>query len=117
MTRTETPRPASRSLSTREFRVWVDEHDADLRSRGITGRFSSGWEPSVRLRSTWISLSSRWAEGRVVRHGDGASEWTAHRTVDGAELMAEQRPTCVAKLTDVLVDLLSEPGAGDHTGN
>lgn len=109
------PRPAaSRSLSTREFRVWVDEHGGDLRARGVTGRFSSGREPALRLRSSWISLSSRWAYGHVVRHGDGASEWTAYRAADGAELMSDRRSTCVSNLNDVLVDVLSGPEDRHH---
>ena len=112
------PRPAaSRSLSTREFRVWLDEHSGDLRALGVTGQFSSSWEPTLRLRSSWISLSSHGAYGRVVRRGDGASAWTAYRSADGAELMSEQRRTCVSNLTDLLVNLLSAPGDGDHTRN
>lgn len=114
MALTDSPSARPRSLSSRGFRIWVEEHGDDLHARGITGQYAGGWEPRLSRRSGWISLSSRRAYGRVVRHGDGSSEWTAHRSDDGAELMSERRPTCESGLTDALVDLLAAADGPSH---
>jgi len=103
----------NRPLSERDFRMWLTEHRAELWERRVSGEVGRRIGPTGAAGTIWISLSGPLAHGRVVRHGDGSSDWSAYRAVDGVALVDEQRPAVTEadlfRLVDALVSARPQP--------
>lgn len=90
-------------LTSAEVERWwrgAGQQLADARVHGSVGR---GIVAEGSGAVVWISVTSAWATGRLVRAGDGASQLDVHRLSDGATLLQERHPTTTtAQLNDLL---------------
>lgn len=121
MSRSRSPGPAperrgprtdgAAALSAREVTGWLQDRAASLGARridaGVGRRIAArGGEPVV-----WVSLTSAWATGRLVRSADGSSELAAHRFSDGAEILSARHRTTTADQLDELAEACARPDA------
>jgi len=84
---------------------WLEAHEQDLWTSGITG--VAGRAPSLagRPAATWVSFQTSGSVGRAVLWGSGRCQLNATSS-DGSRLCAEERTvTTTAQLDDALVML------------
>ncbi len=96
-------------LSVRGVAAWLRERAQSLSEHRINASLGRrharpGVEPVV-----WISLTSEWAEGRLIRNSDGSSEIKAHRFLDGKALLDQEQPATTADQLDELAQACSRP--------
>ena len=106
---TMTHPPPGVSLSARDVERWVTDNAALLGRRRINasvgrGLVRSGTEPVV-----WVSLTSEWASGRLIRGSDGSSDVEALSTGDGRSLLSQRHPNTTAEHLDELMAACSRP--------
>jgi len=84
-------------LSASSFKQLIDDEAELLIRAGISAVFGSTvGERRSRPGTVWISLTSQWGYGRMIRHSDGSSETAAHSsTADRALLIAGRSITTV----------------------
>lgn len=97
------------ALSAREVAHWLTDNAASLGDRRINASLGRRIAPQGDEPVVWISLSSEWASGRLVRAADGSSEIAAHRFSDGAPLLLRRHPTTTAAQLDELADACARP--------
>lgn len=109
---TSTPRPVSGALSPAGVARWLEDNATSLSARRISAEFGRrltrhGIEPVV-----WVSFTSAWAAGRLVRASDGSSEIEAHRFRDGAVVLAGRYPSTSTTQLDDVAQACADPGPG-----
>jgi hypothetical protein len=98
-----------RTLTARDLQRWFEHNRAALGQLRISAHFGSGPTLGRADSSTWISLQSRWATGRLVRASSGSSQYDAHRFADGAIVLRENRADTSEDQLDDLVTALGRP--------
>ena len=96
------------ALSAAELGQWLRDASPTLLDRRISAVLGSG----PRLTedgATWISFSSSFGHGRLVRSNDGSSRTTARRNEDGERLFDDHAPTTTTDQLDDLVRALTGP--------
>jgi hypothetical protein len=91
----------------------VDEASRSLRRAGVDAVF--GWTVGGRRRPgpTWISLVSPKGYGRLIRHGDGSSESSAHRASERSPLLVAQSAITTRAHLDDLIAAIAGPPASE----
>jgi hypothetical protein len=101
---------ASTPMSARDLRNWLLAAEGELAAVGVFGSHGAG-PRLVADGSTWISFSSRWGSGRLVRAVDGSSESRAHRYRDGVTVVDSRSASTTEAQLDVLTHALQRPAA------
>lgn len=97
-------------MSARELGDWLVEARPGLDAAGIAAVHGVG-PRLVADGATWISFSSSWGSGRLVRAADGSSTSTAHRYATGASVLDVAAPDTTAAHLESLVGMLAaKPG-------
>ena len=99
---------SSRAMSARDLRDWLTGAQASLSDEGISCIHGIG-PRLVEDGSTWISFSSRWGSGRLVRTVDGGSEIRARRYADGVTVVDSKAETTTERQLDTLTAALRRP--------
>jgi hypothetical protein len=99
---------ATRALSARDLGDWLTRAGPALDSMEISAVHGRG-PRLVADGATWISLSSPWGCGRLVRAADGSSRSTAHRYSDGATVIESRSTTTTEAQLERLTDSLQDP--------
>ena len=103
--RTEAPAGA---LGADALRQWVERAGREL-DGGIKASFGRAPRTGGQAGSTWVTMTSATAYGRLVRAADGATTVRVHALPDSAPLLDERHPhTTIAQL-DSIVSVLSAP--------
>lgn len=98
------------ALSARQVAHWLTDNAASLGARRINASLGRRIAPQGDDEPVvWISLSSEWASGRLVRGADGSSEIAAHRFSDGAPILLQRHPSTTAGQLDELADACARP--------
>lgn len=95
-------------MSARDLGDWCTHARPALAKRRITALHGRG-PRLVTDGATWISLSSPWGCGRLVRAADGSSRSTAHRYRDGASVVDSRSRITTEEQLELLTDRLG-PG-------
>lgn len=101
--------PEPQSLTASTFRHLLERVAGTLVRNGIAGVYGSTVSTRRNPGTTWISLTSPWAYGRLIRLADGSSECSAYRSRDGQALVVEHGTITTAAQLDVLIAALSRP--------
>lgn len=103
------PDPSDEPMSALDLRAWLDRSSGWLAERGVDA--TSGCGPRLTSEgATWISFSSRWGSGRVVRAADGTSTRVARRHAEGTSaLAASASTTCESHLVEVVAAIGAPP--------
>jgi hypothetical protein len=96
-------------MSARAFQRWLIDTARPLSDRRVAGVFARGLRTSRDTAPTWISLTSSWAYGRIIRNGDGSSDSSAYRVSDGRTLILEHHATTTPAHLDDLLQALTPP--------
>jgi len=96
-------------LTASMFRHLLDGVAGTLIRHRIAGVYGSTVSTRRNPGPTWISLTSPWAHGRLIRLGDGSSDCSAYRASDGRPLVTERCAITTAAQLDGLIALLSRP--------
>ncbi len=96
-------------MSARDLRDWFTGAQPALSDVGISCVHGIG-PRLVEDGSTWISFSSRWGSGRLVRTNDGRSESRARRYADGVTVVNSKAETTTEQQLDTLTAALRRPG-------
>jgi hypothetical protein len=105
------------ALTASRFRQLLEQAARAFGENGIAGVFGSTVSSRQHPGPTWISLTSPWAYGRLVRRGDGSSHGSAFRASDGEVLIDEDNDTTTAAQLDRLLAAVSAPPVGrSHPG-
>jgi hypothetical protein len=99
---------STQALSARDLAEWLARAGPALASKRISAVHGRG-PRLVADGATWISLSSPWGCGRLVRAADGSSRSTAHRYSDGATVIESQARTTTEEQLERLTDSLQGP--------
>jgi len=99
---------STRALSARDLGDWLARAGPALASRRVSAVHGRG-PRLVNDGATWISLSSTWGCGRLVRAADGSSRSTAHRYSDGATVIESQSGTTTEEQLETLTDCVQGP--------
>jgi hypothetical protein len=98
-------------VTAREMQRWLARSLPDLHAARIHADFARGRRLGRRGSASWVSLTSPWASGRLVRATDGSSSWAAHRHHDGAALLDGRSARTSLLQLDTLVDAIRQPDA------
>lgn len=96
------------ALTADDVRQWLRDASPALLDSRISAVLGCG----PRLTedgATWISFSSSFGHGRLVRDVDGSSKAVARRNEDGERILFEESPTTTADQLDGLVRVLTGP--------
>jgi hypothetical protein len=99
---------STQALSARDLGDWLTRAGPALATRRISAVHGRG-PRLVADGATWISLSSPWGCGRLVRAADGSSQSTAHRYSDGATVIESRSTTTTEEQLERLIDSLQGP--------
>jgi hypothetical protein len=96
------------AMSARDLRDWLADARPALAAAGVDAVYAG----APRLNAdgaTWISFSSRWGSGRLVREVDGSSASTTLRYGVGKPVLTSTSPTTTASELAAVVDALRAP--------
>jgi hypothetical protein len=102
-------------LSPGAFTHLASHATASLARSGVAATFASTAGSRNAPGPTWISVTSPWGYGRLVRRGDGSFESTAYRSGDGMLLLHEEGDDVRATDFDDLVAAIARPEPGPPT--
>ncbi len=95
------------SLADAELQEWLKRSKAQLGASGINASFGRAPTVGGQPGSTWVTMTSATAYGRLIRCSDGATTVRAHTLPDSVQLLDERHPhTTIAQL-DSIVSVLS----------
>jgi hypothetical protein len=98
----------SSAMSAVELRDWLTAAAPALVERGIVG--THGTAPRIASEgSTWISFSSPWGSGRLVRALDGSSRSRADRYHERFPAVDDHAATTTEGQLDALVGAIGRP--------
>lgn len=104
--------PPAGSLSADDLQLWMKSSKSKLGAAGITANFGRAPSTGGAPGSTWVSMRSARAHGRLVRSPDGATVVTAHALPAGAPLLEERHAhTTIAQLDAITAALGAPPPA------
>ena len=106
MARKHVDRPAG-SLGDTDLQEWLKRSKAQLGATGINASFGRAPTVGGQPGSTWVTMTSATAYGRLIRSSDGASTVRAHSLPDSAQLLDERHPQTTIAQLDSLVSVLS----------
>ena len=98
--------PSDVALSARELDDWLTDARPALDRAGISAVHGAG-PRLVGDGPTWVSFSSPWGSGRLVRHADGSSRSTAHRYRDGFPVLSSNAADTTSRQLDAVVAAVS----------
>lgn len=86
---------AGAGLTASGFRHLMDDAEAELNRAGAAASFA--WTVGGRRSpgATWINVTSKQGHGRLIRHGDGSFDSTAHDG-EGSQLHDAHGPEVTA---------------------
>jgi hypothetical protein len=109
------PRPSRRAtdggLSAAAFRQLFTEAAPDLADAGVSASFGTTVGSRRAPGPTWVSVTSPWGHGRLIRRADGSFECGAHRIPGGEPLCAERGEQIRPEDLDDLIAAVSRPRA------
>lgn len=92
-------------MTERELRDWLVAAAPRLADAGIDAIHGAG--PRLTADgASWISFSSRWGSGRLVREADGSSHMTGHRYALGATPIDSRSATTTTEQLESLASAL-----------
>jgi hypothetical protein len=95
-------------MSARDLQDWLSRAAPALAAAGVAANLGRG--PNLgSVGATWISFSSPWGAGRLVRSADGGSWSTAMRNVDGTATIDRDDTTTTSDQLDAIVHAVSKP--------
>jgi hypothetical protein len=95
-------------MSARDLEDWLSQAAPALAVVGVAANLGRG--PNLgTVGATWISFSSPWGAGRLVRSADGRSWSTAMRNVDGTATIDRDDTTTTSDQLDAIVHAVSKP--------
>ena len=103
------PAPHGAPMSAAAFRHLVDDAAPMLADLQVSAFFASTVGAPRSPGPTWISVTSRWAYGRLVRDADGSFVCSAHRGVDGASLREVRGTDVTRRDLDALIAVVGGP--------
>lgn len=95
-------------LSWGAFRHLISDAAMKLHDARVTAVLGS----TVEQRhggALWVSASSSYGQGRLVRNADGSSDLHATRSSDGATLLDQHRADVHLSDFDALIDAITDP--------
>ena len=101
---------STQPMSARDLSDWLIQAGPALANMRISATHSAG-PRLVSDGQTWISFSSQWGSGRLVRAADGSSYSTAHRYKDGATVIDSRSATTTEEQLESLTHGLRRPEA------
>ncbi len=94
------------ALEADELQRWLEQARSGLGGGGIKASFGRAPTIGGKAGSTWITMTSATAHGRLVRAADGAATVTAASLPDSAPLLDERHPhTTLAQLDSLMAAL------------
>jgi hypothetical protein len=99
-------------VSASAFRRLFVDAGPDLAHAGVSAVFGTTAGSRRKPGPTWISLTSSWAHGRLIRRADGSFDSEAHRIPDGVRLCADHGEHVQPHHLDELIAAVSRPTDG-----
>ena len=97
-------------MTARDLSDWLTDAGPSLAAMRVSA--THGVAPRLVYDGpTWISFSSPWGSGRLVRAADGSSQSTAHRYRDGATVIDSRSPTTTEAQLESLIHSLQRSEA------
>lgn len=102
------PDPPTAAMSARDLQDWLRRAGPALDRASVAANLGRG--PNLGTTgATWISFTSPWGAGRLVRSSDGRSRSTAMRNVDGTATIDRRDTTTTPEQLDAIVRALGKP--------
>ena len=95
------------SLGDADLQEWLKKSKAQLGATGINASFGRAPRIGGQPGSTWVTMTSATACGRLIRSADGATSVRAHTLPDSAQLLDERHPHTTLAQLDSIVSVLS----------
>jgi len=110
MARTRPEAGPAGSIGDEDLQRWLERSRSHLGARGISAHFGRAPKIGGAPGSTWVTMTSPLAHGRLVRSADGATKVTAHALPDSTPLLDQRHPhTTLAQLDAIVVALGGTP--------
>ena len=98
------------TLGADDLQRWLEEARSDLGAAGISAHFGRAPKTGGKAGSTWVSMTSPSAHGRLVRAADGSTTVTARSLPHSTPLLDESHPhTTPAQLEAMVAALGAAP--------
>jgi hypothetical protein len=102
-------REASNPVSVGRFRHLVQDAGALLADAHVEAVNGSSGRSDRGHGTMWISLTSNWGHGRLVRNADGSADLSAVRTPDGVTVVDEHHDHVEVDDLERLVHAIARP--------
>ncbi len=106
MARTKQNESPAGALGDGDLQRWLERTRSDLGARGIKASFGQAPRSGGQQGTTWVSMTSDGAHGRLIRSPDGATTVRAHALPSGSPLLDERHPHTTLAQLEALVAAL-----------